>query len=88
MVEQRKKEGLSEEEFLCCKNAMYGKSLKGINDVSHTANALISYEMMGVGFFDPIDVIASVELSDLEACLETCFDPACRAISNVLPQEE
>lgn len=88
MVEQRKKEGLSEEEFLCCKNAMYGKSLKGINDVSHTANALISYEMMGVGFFDPIDVIASVELSDLEACLETCFDPACRAISIVLPQEE
>ncbi len=88
MVEQRKKEGLSEEEFLCCKNAMYGKSLKGINDVGSTANALMAYEMMGVGFFDAIDLIASVELSDLEECLRACFDPECRAISIVLPQEE
>ena len=88
MIEKRKTEGLSEEEFLCCKNAMYGKSLKGINDVENTANALLSYEMMGLSLFDAADTIAAVELSDLENCLQTCFDPSCRAISIILPAEE
>ncbi len=88
MVERRKSEGLSEEEFLCCKNAMYGKSLKGLNDVENTANAMLSYEMMGVGLFDAADAIASVEFSELEECLHSCFDPACMALSIILPTEE
>ena len=88
MIEKRKAEGLSEEEFLCCKNAMYGKLLKGLSDVENTAGSLLSYEMMGLGMFDAAETVASIRFSELEECLWTCFDPACRAISIVLPLEE
>lgn len=88
MIEQRKAEGLSEEEFLSCKNAMYGKLLKGLGDVENTATAMLSYEMMGLGMFEAAETVAAVQLSDLEKCLRDCFDPSCRAISIVLPLEE
>ena len=87
MIEEKKREGLSEEEFLSCKNAFYGKTLRALNDVETAASALLSHEMMGVGLFDVLEVIADLSLSDLEAALQTSFDPECRAISLILPKE-
>lgn len=87
MIEEKKREGLSEEEFLSCKNAFYGKTLRALNDVETAASALLSHEMMGVGLFDVLEVIADLSLSDLETALQTSFDPECRAISLILPKE-
>ena len=58
-----------------------------MNDVETAASALLSHEMMGVGLFDVLEVIADLSLSDLETALQTSFDPECRAISLILPKE-
>lgn len=85
MLDEKRKSGLSEEDFLSCRNALYGKALKGINDAENTATALLSYEMMGVGLFDMMDVIAGTTLADVEKRLASDFDEVCQSLSIVYP---
>lgn len=85
MVEEKQKTGLSEEDFTGCKNALYGRALKDINDVETTANALFSYEMMGLSLYDVTKTAASVTFSEVEQALREGFRPESGAISIVLP---
>lgn len=85
MVEEKQKSGLSEEDFISCKNALYGRSFREINDVETMANALFSYEMMGVNLFDLPEMVAAVTLEELEKTLREEFSPKARAISVILP---
>ena len=87
MLEEKQRTGLSEEDFLCCKNALHGRSLRDINDVEAAGDALFAYELMGLGLFDLPELIASVELSDLERSLREDFRPDARAISIILPMD-
>ncbi|MEG2596825.1 MAG: pitrilysin family protein [Oscillospiraceae bacterium] len=88
MIEDKKKNGILEEDFLSCRNALYGKALKGINDVEDTATAALSYEMMGVGIFDMMEVIANMSFSDIVARLHSDFDEVCQSLSIVFPNEK
>ena len=81
MVEEKQETGLSEEDFLSCKNALYGRTFREMNDVETMANALFAYEMMGVALFDMPEMIASVTLADVEQALREEFSPEKRAIS-------
>ena len=85
-VEKARREGFSEEDFLSAKNAMYGRMLRGLNDVENAATAMLTAEMAGVGLFDTIDLLASVKLADVEKRLET-FDSERLALSVILPRE-
>ncbi|MGI5895110.1 MAG: EF-P 5-aminopentanol modification-associated protein YfmH [Candidatus Merdivicinus sp.] len=85
MLERKKQSGLSEEEFLECRNALYGRALRDINDVETTANALFSYEMMGMSVFDVPEMIASIKLEELQQALQDGFSPESGAISIVMP---
>lgn len=87
MVEEKQETGLSEEDFLSCKNALYGRIFREMNDVETMANALFAYEMMGVALFDMPEMIASVTLADVEQALREEFSPEKRAISIILPFE-
>lgn len=85
MVAEKKQSGLSEEEFLSCRNALYGKALKGMNDAENTATAMLSYEMMNVGLFDMMEVIAKTSFADVEKRFASDFDEACQSFSIVFP---
>lgn len=85
MIGEKKQSGLSEEDFLSCRNALYGKALKGINDAENTATALLSYEMMDVGLFDMMEVIADTTFADVEKRFASDFDEDCQSLSIVLP---
>ena len=84
-LEKAKRDGLPEEEFLECKNALYGRALRDINDVETAATALFSYEMMGLSVYDVSETIAAVTLEEAERALREGFDPRARALSIVEP---
>ena len=88
MIAEKKQSGLSEEDFLSCRNALYGKALKGINDAENTATAMLSYEMMDVGLFDMMEVIADTAFSDVEKRFASDFDEVCQSLSIVYPNQK
>ena len=88
MIAEKKQNGLSEEDFLSCRNALYGKALKGINDAENTATAMLSYEMMDVGLFDMMEVIAGITFSDVEKRFASDFDEDAESLSIVFPNEK
>ncbi len=85
MLEDKKKTGLSEEEFAECKNALYGRSVRDLNDVTVTANALFSYEVMGLSIYDVPEIVASIRMEEVMEALRTGFEPEACAISIVKP---
>ncbi len=86
MIEDKRHNGLSEEDFLSCRNALYGKALKGINDAENTATAMISYEMMNVGIFDMMKVISEITFDDIKKRFEKDFNDEGQSLSIVYPK--
>ncbi len=86
MIDEKRSTGLSEEDFLSCRNALYGKALKGINDAENTATAMISYEMMDVGIFDMIKVISEITFEDIKNRFEKDFNDESQSLSIVYPK--
>lgn len=85
-VEKAKREGFSEDDFLSAKNAMYGRMLRGLNDVENAATAILTSEMAGVELFETIGLLASITLEDVQRQLSS-FDPERLALSVILPRE-
>ena len=46
-IERVKREGIDREDFLACKNAIYGRMLRTLHDVEDAATALLGAEMSG-----------------------------------------
>ncbi len=88
MIKEKRKTSLSESDFLSCRNALYGKTLKGMNDAENIATAMLSYEMSNVGLFDMIDVIANTSFEDIVNCFERDFDDKCQSVSIVFSNEK
>ena len=86
MIFDERRNGLSEEDFLSCRNALYGKALKGINDAENTATAMISYEMMDVGIFDMIKVISEITFDDIKKRFDKDFNDESQSLSIVYPK--
>lgn len=78
---------LSEDDFLSCRNALYGKALKGMNDAEDTATAMLTYEMMDVGLFDMTEVIANTTFEDVKKRFETDFNEECQSLSIIFPND-
>jgi len=85
-VEEAKKNGFDEADFLSAKNAMYGRMIRGLNDVENAATAMLNAEMAEVGLFETLDLLASVTLADVEKYLDN-FAPDRFALSVILPRE-
>lgn len=77
--------GLSEEDFLSCKNAFYGRMVRALNNVDNTASALLGSEMSGLGLFDSVELLADVTLEGVTARLAGLSTDSF-ALSLVLPQ--
>ena len=87
LVQQLKEKGICEEDFLSCKNSMYGRFIKGLNDAESIASDLLNYEMTGSGLFDAVDLLASITPAQLQRRLETSFIDGASAISVILPRK-
>ena len=56
-----------------------------MNDAENTATAMLSYEMMNVGLFDMMEVIAKTSFADVEKRFASDFEEACQSLSIVFP---
>ena len=80
------REGIDREDFLACKNAIYGRMLRTLHDVEDAATALLGAEMSGLGLFESIGMLAAVTPEDVTRRLRTDFDTSCMAISVIHPR--
>ena len=85
-VQRLKKEGIQEEDFHACKNAIYGRMVRALRDVEDSATALLSAEMAGISFFDSVQMLADITPADVARRLETDFDPDTAAMAVVRPR--
>lgn len=88
MIAAAKQKGFSEDDLLASRNALYGKALKGLNDVENMATEMLGYEMMGVSLYDPLSLIASVTKEDIERRFASDFDEQALALSVVEPKHQ
>ncbi len=87
-IKRVKKEGINKEDFLSCKNAIYGRMLRTLYDVEDSATALLGAEMSGLGLFESIGLLADVTPEDVEARLASDFDERAMAISVIHPRNK
>ena len=85
-VQRLKKEGIQEEDFHACKNAIDGRMVRALRDVEDSATALLSAEMAGISFFDSVQMLADITPADVARRLETDFDPDTAAMAVVRPR--
>ena len=64
---------------------MYGRMVRGLNDVENVATAMLNARMSGVELFDTVEIAASVTLEDVERRL--CqLTPDVMALSVIRPR--
>ena len=85
-IDRVMREGIDREDFLACKNAIYGRMLRTLHDVEDAATALLGAEMSGLGLFESIGMLAAVTPEDVTRRLRTDFDTSCMAISVIHPR--
>ncbi len=85
-IERVKQAGIDEEDFLVCKNAIYGRMLRTLHDVEDAATALLSAAMSGMTVFESIGILADITVEDIMRRLASDFAPACMAISVIHPR--
>ena len=84
-IGRAKNGGLDRQEFAATKKAVYGKYLRGFNNVEAVASAMVVSHFSGVGLYDNVEAAAAVTFEDILARLERGFNPDHAAISIVEP---
>ena len=84
-IQEVREKGFDPADFQCAKNAMYGRMVRGLNDVENVATAMLNARMSGVELFDTVEIAASVTLEDVERRL--CqLTPDVMALSVIRPR--
>lgn len=84
-VEKYKKEGLDEKEFERIKKKKIGNFLKYFDSVNFIANNFISYKFKDINLLDYLDVLKSIEFSEVEKRLHSHLKEEYCVISIVEP---
>ena len=84
-VEKYKKEGLDEKEFERIKKKKIGNFLKYFDSVNFIANNFISYKFKDINLLDYLDVLKSIEFSEVEKRLHNHLKEEYCVISIVEP---
>ena len=82
-----KEQGIQEAEFERARKLIYGRYVRGFNDVENVAGALVSAHFMGVSVYDAIEIVAALSFQDVVSYLNTHFDEEHSAISVVNPRK-
>lgn len=83
-----RKKGLSEQDFLCCKKALYGRIVRGFNKVENVANGLVSSYFAGVDIYDNIKAAEGIAYKDIKQRFSCSLDESRMALSIVEPLAE
>ena len=84
-LDEVKKNGLSEEDFERCRRVMYADEIRAYDSTDEIANRLLSFVFDGTQIFDIPTVLQSITKKELEALLNTFYQPQYFAMSVVRP---
>ena len=84
-IETFRKNGIPAEDVNRVKKSVYGKAIRGLNDVDDVAGSLVNSYFAGVTVFDSIHVIADVTAKDINHRFSVSLHPERSAISIVEP---
>ncbi len=87
-IEHFRKEGIPAEDVERVKRSVYGKAIRGLNDVDDVANLLVSSYFEGVGVFDLIHTAAGVTPADIEKRFSFSLQADRSAISVIEPVKQ
>ena len=79
------KQGIDPEEFEMQKRSRYARIIKSLNRVSSCATRMLESHFAGIGPFESCDVLANLELCDLNENLLKLLDPENMAVSIIYP---
>ncbi len=79
--------GIPDEDVERAKKTVYGKAIRGLNDVEDVANTLVSSYFSGVTIYDTVHTAAAVTPADIRARFQKSFAPERSAISIIEPME-
>jgi prepilin-type N-terminal cleavage/methylation domain-containing protein len=86
-VEEKKKSGLSAEDFERCRRIEYAEYIKSFDSTEEIANTLLSFVFAGAELFSYSDVILQIDLPFVEGLMREIFDSACTTLSVVYPDD-
>ncbi len=86
-IETLRQNGIPAEEVERVKKSVYGKAIRGLNDVEDVANTLVSSYFSGVTIYDTVNVTAAVSPADIEARFQNSFSAERSALSIIEPME-
>lgn len=87
-IERVKKEGLKQESFIRHKRTMRGDFLRSFNSLEFIANNYLAYRFRDIDFFDVLDVLEEIALTDLEKILHEHLREELNAVSIINPFQE
>ncbi len=83
-----KETGIDETAFNRARKAIYGRNVSALNSADNIANSMASMYFAGREMFDYFDVVAEMQLDDINAALQKQLDAQYSALSIVNPIEE
>jgi predicted Zn-dependent peptidase len=82
-----KGEKISKEDFEIAKKQLYGRYIRDFNRVDGVANAIVVSHFMNSSIFDTIEIVANLEISDIEKRLESSLNSEFSSISIINPKK-
>lgn len=83
-----KETGIDEKSFNRARKAIYGRNVAALNSSDNIANSMASMYFAGREMFDYFDVVAEMQLDEINAALQKQLDAKYSALSIVSPIEE
>lgn len=80
-VRRMQQEGLDDDTFARCRNAIYGRYIGVYGRIDSVAGMMVSTQFSGMGLYEPLDRIAELTKEQLENRMRESFDPDHSALS-------
>ncbi|MDF2568090.1 MAG: putative Zn-dependent peptidase [Oscillospiraceae bacterium] len=80
-----KQKGIESQEFERVRKLLYGRYVRGFNNVEGVANSLVLAHFTGTEIYDTIEAVANVSLNEVNEYLKNSLNPANCAISVINP---
>ncbi len=84
-IETFRQSGIEEDAFARTRKALYGRMVRGLNQVEGVANGLIAYHMADVNLFDSIALMESMTREDVNRLLQNSLLADRAALSIIHP---
>lgn len=86
-VEEMRRSGLSEEEFLRIKKVIWGDYIRSYNDIEGIAHSFLSMSFLDINYFDYFEEYEKITLKDVEKRFLEQFDNENCVLSVIMPAQ-